>query len=108
MRQLLLVLSAILVLVGCPTDPAKSPNPIPAPDSNLCGAMCDYLVQLGCEEGKPLYDSDLPGPRGVPNETCENWCIKTQDHGIFLNPRCVMKASSCLNIEEMRQKPSCE
>lgn len=107
MRYAAILSVVAIILVGCPT-PGKSPNPIPVPDTHMCGDMCNYLIQLGCEEGKPLYDSDVPGPVGVPNESCEDWCVKQQGNGIFLNPRCVMKATSCLAVETMRQKTSCE
>lgn len=96
----------LIVLIAC-SSTQKSPNPIPAPDSDLCGAMCNHLVQLGCEEGQPLYDSDLPGPRGIPNQSCEGFCQKQQKNGIFINPRCVMWASSCTAVEEMRQGKDC-
>lgn len=101
MRYAILSLVALLI-IGCPQDPPKSPNPYPAPDSDMCGSMCSYLIQLGCDEGKPLYDSDLPGPVGIPNESCEVWCKKQQTNGIFLNPRCVMKAQSCGEVEALR------
>jgi hypothetical protein len=93
-----------VALLGCPQQ-AVSP-PTPAPDTDLCGSMCNYLLLLGCEEGKPVYDSDIPvapgHSPGDPNESCEQFCQKQQDNGIFLNPRCVMKAKSCLEIEQMR------
>jgi hypothetical protein len=95
---------AIALLVACSTDRVRSPNPLPAPDSDRCEPMCNYLLQLGCDEGKPLYDSDKPGPVGVPNEQCPEWCVKQQANGVFLNPRCIMKAPSCLAVEAYRAR----
>ncbi len=105
MKRLILLLSTLFWL-GCPPQPdAPSPRPDPATDSELCGAMCDHIGPKGlkCEEGEPLYDSDLPGPVGEPNETCEAFCVKQQDAGAFLNPRCVMQAPTCDTIEHFRQ-----
>ena len=99
-----LILSVFFGLSGCPPQPNQSPNPLPVPDSDLCGQMCDHLIQLGCDEGRPFYDSDLPGQRGIPNEDCETFCQKQQANGIYLNPKCVIQAKSCLEIEEVRQK----
>jgi len=109
MRALFVALFA-LVLFGCPVkrDPA-SPNPLPVPDSELCGPMCQHIGPaaqggLGCVEGEPLYNSDLPGPRDVPNQSCEQWCQEQQGKGVFINPRCVMQVKACAEIEPSRQK----
>lgn len=94
-----------IILLGCSglgRNPA-SPNPAVVPDSELCGAMCDHLEQLGCEEGRPVYDSDLKGPQGVPNESCEAFCKDQQSKGTFVNPRCVMVVKTCADIEPARQ-----
>lgn len=99
--RLLGLLPVVFIAIACE---AKVPAPKPAPDSDLCEDMCNYLTQLGCEEAQPLYDSELPGPRGIPNETCVQWCVKQQAKGLYLNPRCVMQAKSCLEIEELRAR----
>ena len=96
-----------LVFTACPPsrDPA-SPNPIPAPDSDLCGQMCDHIGPNGlkCPEGDSVYDSDRPGTRGIPNKTCEDFCKEQQDNGAFVNPRCILQIKSCGEIEAARQK----
>ena len=106
MYKLLFSLAA-LALLGCPpsTNP-RNPNPIPTPDSDLCGAMCEHIGPSGlkCPEGESVYDSDLPGPRDVPNKTCESFCEDQQAGGVFINPRCVMKVTGCDQIEAARQK----
>ena len=94
----------MLSLVGCPNGAVTaSPTPFPVPDTGQCEAMCLHLQALGCEEGKPLYDSDLPGAPGVPNETCTEDCEKQQNNGVFYNPSCVKKAASCSDIESARK-----
>jgi hypothetical protein len=101
----LLVTFAILALTACPTTP--KPHYVPAKDSDLLGAMCAHLKVLGCEEGQDVYDSDNPGPAGVPNTTCEAEYIKIQSNGTYLNPKCLLKVTSCGEIEEARKR-TCE
>lgn len=105
MKYLALMLPLLFVL-GCPPRDAVVPPPTPPPDSDLCGAMCAHLQELGCEEGQPVYNNDLPGPPDVPNQTCEDWCQEMQDpeHVYFINPRCVALVESCEDIEAARQK----
>jgi hypothetical protein len=106
MRHAFLVLSTLLMLVGCPKQQPVSPNPLPAPDTDLCGKMCEHLGPKGlnCPEGQDVYDSDKPGPHGVPNETCEQFCQYQQDNGAFVNPRCLIQVPRCADIETWRQK----
>lgn len=101
----LLFVALLAVACGAAKHPdAPGPRPVDVPDSNQCQAMCDHLKELGCEEGQPLYNSDLPGPAGVPNQSCTDWCGEIQAKGTFLNPRCVKKAPFCEMIEEWRKK----
>jgi hypothetical protein len=92
-----------LLLCTCHPDQV---NPPPKPDSDLCAKMCEHIGPkgLGCEEGYPVYDSDKPGPKDVPNESCEEFCVITQNNGIFLNPSCVSLVKSCDQIENARAK----
>lgn len=96
---------AVLVLTSCP-GPVPPPTPTPAPDTSFCGAMCDHIGPKGlnCPEGKPVYDSDLPGPPGVPNESCTDFCSKQQQNGVYLNAKCVSQVASCAEIEAARKK----
>ncbi len=96
---------AVLVLACChPVSPV--PTPTPAPDSTYCAQMCDHIGPKGlnCPEGQSVYDSDLPGAAGVPNESCADFCTKQQANGVFINPKCVMQVTSCSDIEAARQK----
>ena len=69
--------------------------------------MCKHLVELGCEEGSPVYDSDQAGPKDIPNVSCESFCRTSQVRGSFLNPRCLLTVKTCEDIEVVRQrKPS--
>lgn len=106
-RSLLLIL-----LLGCHPKPSPNPPPGPTPDPDpamsACEAMCQHIGPkgLGCEEGDPVYDSDLPGEPGVPNQSCTSFCEKQQENGLDLNPRCVARVQSCSEIETARQ--NCE
>lgn len=106
MKTKILVALAAFLLTACPT-PAPTPRVVPAPDSDSLGAMCQHLKKLGCEEGEDVYDSDVPGDAGVPNVTCEAAYRKMQENGVFLNPKCVLKVTSCSEIEAAR-KNKCE
>jgi len=68
--------------------------------------MCDHIgpQNLNCAEGQPVYDSALPGPTGVPNESCTDFCTKQQANGVFINPKCVAKVAACSDIEAARKK----
>ena len=120
MKMSLPLLVLVLVSFGChpvdvqpdpsppePTpDPGPSPDPEPQPEDSPCAQMCATLENLGCEEGEPLYDSDLPGPRGEPNQTCTGFCEKQMANGLDLKPLCVAKVTSCDLVEPARD--TCE
>lgn len=67
--------------------------------------MCDHIGPegLGCPEGEPVYDSDLPGPRGEPNQSCEDFCLKQEENGLGLNPECVAQVESCDQVDSAMQ-----
>lgn len=97
---------AALVLTSCPGPAPVPPLPGPQPDSSYCAQMCDHIGPNGlkCQEGNPIYDSDLPGPAGVPNESCTDFCTKQQGNGVFINPKCVAQVAACADIESARKK----
>jgi len=96
------------VFAACPSP--VSPTPNPPPDTDFCQSMCDHLQALGCEEGQPLYNNDLPGEKGVPNQSCADNCVELQNKGLFINPRCVSTVEKCDQIEPARLKtpPDCK
>jgi hypothetical protein len=101
-----------IFLVGCCQTPIINPSPKPDAGS-LCAQMCQHIGPkekggLGCEEGNPVYDSDKPGPKDVPNETCEEFCNDKVKNKIDMNPKCLVKVPSCDKIEEYRAKNSNE
>jgi hypothetical protein len=66
--------------------------------------MCAHLQKMGCEEGKDVYNDSLPGETDVPNQSCTDFHKGLQESGIFINPKCVLKAPSCGSIEVFRSK----
>lgn len=91
-----------VLLAGLSCNHTYNPKPIPGEDT--CAAMCKHLNDLHCTEGQPVYDSDLPGPADVPNESCEDFCKQEETNGVDLNPSCVAQVPSCDRIEEWRLK----
>lgn len=104
MRAKVPFLFSVLLLAGCPQREAPAPIDVDIQDTELCGKMCTHLAALKCEEGESVYDSDKPGPKDVPNTSCEEFCRTSQTRGAFLNPRCVSLAPTCEVIETYRLK----
>lgn len=89
-------------------DPGPEPDPGPVPVNGNCAAMCKHIGPvaqggLGCEEGESVYDSDLPGEPGIPNQSCTAFCEKQHANGVDLQPQCVAKVQSCAGIESARE-----
>jgi hypothetical protein len=68
--------------------------------------MCAHIGPTGmnCPEGQSVYDSDVAGPVGTPNESCTDFCSKQEQNGVFINPKCVAQVTSCADIEAARKK----
>jgi hypothetical protein len=103
MRLTILVLFALTLLIGCPQQ-ATSPTFVQVPDTEVCPTMCAHFRELKCPEGDDYYDNDKPGPKGVPNAKCEEFCQRQQTNGVYENPRCLSKVPSCALIEDWRKK----
>jgi hypothetical protein len=106
MPRLLWLLPLLMLVAGCPQTPDRPvPPPNPPPDTDWCRTMCEHIGPKGlkCEEGEDVYNNDLPGPTGVPNQSCADNCVELQNKGFFVNPRCVTDVPSCDKIEEYRQ-----
>ena len=105
MRPTALIFAAFAFLFGCPPTTTKpvSPTFVHVPDTDQCPAMCAHLRTLKCAEGTDYYDNDKPGPKGVPNATCEEFCERQQTNGVYENPRCLAQVPTCAQIEEWRQ-----
>lgn len=95
----------VLCLLGCASEQSiPKPPPDTASDPTYCEQACTRLADLGCPEGAPVYNSDLPGPVDVPNQTCTAWCRELQERDAALNPRCLMGIQDCAKVEDYRAK----
>lgn len=99
----LLIVLFVITCLGC-GDYVNRPYPIKPESSNQCGKMCLRLTELKCEEGKDVYNDNLPGKEDVPNQSCEDFCKELQEKGVAVNPRCVSLTTSCKKVEEFRAK----
>lgn len=88
MKQLYLVLS-LLITTDCSIEQSK-PRPTPVvTDNNFCKNAQNNLLKLNCEEGKPTKKG----------KTFEQFCLETQENGVFLNPRCLSNITNCSEID---------
>lgn len=102
--RLVTLLLGLTFLLGCPEPAVMSPTFVEIPDTDMCPSMCVHFRDLHCAEGTNYYDNDKPGPKGIPNATCEEFCQRQQTNGVFENPRCLLKVPTCDLIETWRQK----
>lgn len=101
----LMVFAAFLLVACPPVQEPDVPKPTPTPpDENAMGAMCDHLRELQCEEGKDVYNDNLPGPVDVPNQSCEDFYTELEGQGIPINPQCIAKVPDCSAIEDYRAR----
>ncbi len=120
-----------LPAASCTTNQGKiTPNPPVITDQHACPAACANLEKLGCPEAQPIdmgtncfHDADcfnVHGSRdmtqtcinGRCNTSCTNFCVETENQGVWLDPICVSKITSCSQIETCPlpkvPEPTCE
>jgi hypothetical protein len=92
-------------------------NPPVITDQSSCAQACTNLALLNCEEAQPIdthqtckVDADCLGPTGVHDEyqtctvagtcmvTCVNFCTATENTGVWLDPTCAIKITSCAQL----------
>jgi hypothetical protein len=104
-----------------------TPAPPVVTDQGDCQAACDHMKDLGCVQANPTemgttckFDSDCKGPDGNWDHgqscaangrciiTCTNFCIATENQGVWLDPTCVKNITSCDQIDQcpLPQKPA--
>jgi hypothetical protein len=76
-------------LVACPNQIPEQPKPIIF-ENDYCYKAEYNLNKLNCREGKPTKT-------GV---TFTSFCLKTQENGIPLRPKCLSEIDSCEKIDE--------
>lgn len=111
MKKILTVLSMVsifTIFVGCPKGQQVSPMPPVVTDQNMCAAACDHIGPKGlnCKQGQPIdmkvaCTSDaqcLKGQHCSSGEcftSCADFCVTTENVGIWLDPTCVATVASC-------------
>lgn len=110
------VLLVSIALLGCANCSQGPTGPTPPPDTPQCGAACDKLAKMGCEEGKPVpvpVDSVECDAQGVKTTEadggvscavpCKDFCEDLQANSfIWLNPSCILeKVTKCSEIEPL-------
>jgi len=100
------------IFVGCPSVNHNTAHPPVVTDQNKCGSACAHIGPQGlnCEEGKPI---DMKKPCvntagcssgqtcevGTCTTSCEQFCIATENQGVWLDPTCVATITSCDQID---------
>lgn len=120
-RAVGLVVIGLFLSMGssCKTNSGMiTPNPPVVTDQDHCAAACANLQKLSCQEGDPIVtgtsckvDQDCKDPDGnwdVYQQcstvghcmvSCVNFCITTENSGVWLDPGCVEKITSCDQVD---------
>jgi hypothetical protein len=103
-----LFLASVFLFVACGNcDP--SPNPPIVTDQDMCPLACDKLNELGCEDGMPIdmleqcVDGGCPAPEecidGGCFTKCVDFCVITENQGVWLQPKCIASITECSQVE---------
>lgn len=122
----LVIFAVFLPAATCNVGGKVTPNPPVITDQHACSAACSNLEQLGCDEARPInmgrvckIVTDCKGLDGQPDKrqeciagtcttSCTNFCIETENQGVWLDPVCVSKITECKQIDScpLAQKPT--
>jgi len=95
MRALFL-LSALIF--GCAYHPPPNPN-LPPPPAETEQEVHDteYCAAAEFNLNKPYFQENCPtlGARTKKGKSFTDFCIETQNNGIYLHPRCLAEARTC-------------
>lgn len=116
----LAVLGAALTAAICDCKvvlPGVTVNPPVITDQSSCAAACNHMASLECEEAEPINmgtachvdvdcknvdgmsdPSQTCSPTGTCTTSCTNFCIAIENQGVWLDPECVAKITSCNQI----------
>ena len=94
-----------LTLFSCGTSSVSTPR-VPI-EADAFETACDHLAALGCKEGRSSYDPSLPGPKGIPNISCDEVYIQRVNKGTCINPKALSIVTSCAAVHAAEQQ-GCE
>lgn len=101
--------ASVPFLITCKQGTEVTPQPPVITDQHMCSSACARLYSLKCEEGDPIdmkksceSSSDcVPGQyciRHTCHVSCEDFCVDTENAGVWLDPTCVSKIVSCSQV----------
>ncbi len=110
----------VVVASSCKTNSGLvTPQPPVITDQDQCAKACDNLKLLGCDEGLPIdmgkpcnLESDCKDLNGNWDHTqtcalngecittCTQFCIQTENSGVWLDPTCVKTITKCADIDK--------
>ena len=108
---LLFTCALAMVFVGCPKTTNVTPQPPVIVDQDKCQAACDNLKALGCVEGQPIdmHTKCMINAECAAGQTCSalgtcitpcvTFCVDTENQGVWLDPVCVSKITTCREID---------
>jgi hypothetical protein len=116
-KVVLTAITAVLLLAHCNTvGPAATPATVT--DQGDCAYACANLQVLHCPQAEPIsllhtcsVDADCLAPDGSHDQyqtcaangqcmvTCVNFCISTENTGVWLDPTCVKGVTSCSQVD---------
>lgn len=93
----------------------NEPNPPKITDQHECVFACANLQKLGCEEGNPIQTklscattSDCPLGQSCSGDvctvSCAQFCIETENSGVWLQPGCTSRIVSCDQLQTCEEK----
>jgi hypothetical protein len=111
--------ATFLTAASCnPSNPSPHGARPVVTDQGDCAAACANLKYLGCKQANPIdegtkcqADADCLGPDkkhdqfqtcsalGTCIVTCTNFCIATENQGVWLDPACVKTVKTCGDVD---------
>lgn len=104
------LLIIFLLAFGCSTTTSVTPTPPVVTDQADCSAACSNLRKLGCEDGLPIdmhvkctikqeCNDGQECVNGSCQASCEQFCLDTENQGVWLDPGCVAHINACNEID---------
>jgi len=101
-----------MFIPGCPQTTRITPQPPVVTDQAMCPLACEHIGPTGlkCEEGNPIDMKKacndtadcMKGAECFAKKcivSCTQFCIDTENVGVWLDPGCVAGVTSCNEIE---------
>lgn len=119
-----------MIILSCKNNAGLvTPNPPVVTDQFACKAACDNLAVLECREAQPIdmgtaciEQTDCKDLDGKVDATqycaatrcmtsCTDFCVVTENNGVWLDPVCVSHIKKCSDIEmcpaPQKRGPTC-